>query len=440
MTTYETPARRQMTANQRGCLVGLGLLVFAAVVCVGIPFIALPRAGAAAAIPVIQVPGEIIIKHWKPLGIDLGKDFNLINTMTTLFIADVIVLLIAFVGWRVSNGWRKEVPTSRFQTMLELIAGGLYGFVRNTAGNKNARAIFPLVATIFIFLLFANWMSVIPGIESFGKFHCAHPGTNGYQATKISDNFLGLPLYQLRNTQPLFGGDPVTEEMEHACEEAVHLGAVVSEEEAAAIEATTGEDAPTEPEQLEGGEGEAAATTGDPLLDHRFHITPYFRPAATDLNLTIALALISFFFIQAFGLKEQGLNYLQKFVPVRSLGNLQKKPLGAIDLIVGPLEFISELSKIISLSFRLFGNIFAGGILIAVMLFLVGSGLPIVFYALELIVGLAQALVFAVLTLVFVAQAMEGHHGDEEHHDDVPYHEGHAAGEEELLTSQEYTL
>jgi F-type H+-transporting ATPase subunit a len=98
--------------------------------------------------------------------------------------------------------------------------------------------------------------------------------------------------------------------------------------------------------------------------------------------------------------------------------------MGAIDLIVGPLEFVSELSKIVSLSFRLFGNIFAGGILIAVMLFLVGTGLPIIFYALELIVGLAQALVFAVLTLVFISQAMEGHHGDGEHeeHEAVEAH------------------
>ncbi|NWG18065.1 MAG: F0F1 ATP synthase subunit A [Chloroflexi bacterium] len=382
-----------MTTNQRGCLVGLGLLVFAAVVCVTIPFIALPGANAAAAIPVIQVPGEILVHHWKPLGIDLGEDFNLINTMTSLFLVDIIVLVIAFAGWRVSNGWRKKVPTNRFQTLLELIAGGLYGFVRNTAGNKNARSIFPLVATIFLFLLFANWMSIIPGIESVGKFHCAHPGTNGYPATQVNENFLGVAVYQLRNSQPLFGGDPVDLDMEHACAAATGLG-----EEAA--------------------EGEHAETTGDPLEEHRFHITPFFRPAATDLNLTIALALISFTFIQVYGFKEQGLNYLQKFIPVHSLGNLSKKPLGAIDLIVGPLEFISELSKIVSLSFRLFGNIFAGGILIAVMLFLLGTGLPIVFYALELIVGLAQALVFAVLTLVFVAQAMEGHHGDEEHHEE----------------------
>lgn len=390
-----------MTTNQRGCLVGLGLLIFAAVVCVTIPFIALPGAGAAAAIPVIQVPGEILVYHWKPLGIDLGEDFNLINTMTSLFLVDIIVLVIAVLGWRVSNGWRKKVPTSRFQTLLELIAGGLYGFVRNTAGNKNARSIFPLVATIFLFLLFANWMSIIPGIESVGKFHCAHPGTNGYQATKVSDNFLGVEVYQLRNTQPLFGGDPVNLDMEHACAEATAKGEAVSEE-GAAVE----------------GKGEPAAAAGNPLEEHRFHITPFFRPAATDLNLTIALALISFTFIQIYGFKEQGLNYLQKFIPIRSLGNLRKKPLGAIDLIVGPLEFISELSKIVSLSFRLFGNIFAGGILIAVMLFLLGTGLPIIFYALELIVGLAQALVFAVLTLVFVAQAMEGHHGDEEHHEE----------------------
>jgi F-type H+-transporting ATPase subunit a len=297
--------------------------------------------------------------------------------------------------------------------------------------NRNARSIFPLVASIFVFLLFANWMSVIPGIESVGKFHCAHPGTNGYPATKISDNFLGVPVYQLRNEKPLFGGDPVTTDMEHACAEATGMGEAASEEEAAAIQATTGEHPPTEPQQVAAEGGEIAAT-GDALLDNRYHITPYFRPAATDLNLTIALALISFFFIQFYGFKEQGLNYMQKFIPVHSLGNLRKKPLGAIDLIVGPLEFISELSKIVSLSFRLFGNIFAGGILIAVMLFLVGTGLPVIFYALELIVGLAQALVFAVLTLVFIAQAMEGH--IEEEHDEVPYHEGQAEGEEKLLT------
>ncbi len=381
-----------MTTNQRGLVVLVGLLVFAAVVCVATPFIWLPGSGLAAGIPVIQVPGEILIHHWKPLGIDLGADFNLINTMLALFIADAIVLLIAFWGFFLSsNRWRKEVP-GRFQGMLELIVGGLFGFVKNTAGPKNARSIYPLVATIFFFLLIGNWMSVIPGVESIGLFHCAHPNTNGYQAVQIGDNW-----YRLDNTKALFGGDPVSLAYEEECVAATGLG---EGEHAAA--ATEGE--------------HAADAEADPLQTYRFHITPFVRPAATDLNLTIGLALISFFFIQYYGFKEQGLNYLQKFIPVRSLGNLSKKPLGAIDLIVGPLEFVSELSKIVSLSFRLFGNIFAGGILIAVMLFLVGTGLPVIFYALELIVGLAQALVFAVLTLVFIAQAMEGHHGDEESH------------------------
>lgn len=377
-----------MTTNQRGLVVFAGLLIFAVIVCGWLPFSFLPSNGAAAAIPVIQVPGEVLTHHWKPLGIDLGSDFNLINTMVALLIADAIVLLIAGLGYVFSQRWTKQVP-GRLQGLLELISGGLFGFVKNTAGPKNARSIFPLVATIFFFLLVGNWMSVIPGVESIGLFHCAHPGTSGYQATRLNDTW-----FQLYNDQPLNGGTTVSLAQEEACVEATGL--------------VEGEQRPVT----------ASETTGDPLKDNLFHITPFVRPAATDLNLTIGLALISFFFIQFYGFKEQGLNYLQKFLPIHSLGNLSKKPLGAIDLIVGPLEFVSELSKIVSLSFRLFGNIFAGGILIAVMLFLVGTGLPVIFYALELIVGLAQALVFAVLTLVFISQAMEGHHGDEaeEHH------------------------
>jgi len=103
---------------------------------------------------------------------------------------------------------------------------------------------------------------------------------------------------------------------------------------------------------------------------------------------------------------------------------LSKKPLGAIDFIVGLIEIISEIGKIISLAFRLFGNMFAGGILLIVMAFLVAMIVPSIFIGLEIIITTIQALVFAVLTLVFSAQAMEGHgHGDEEHHEEA--HEAH---------------
>jgi F-type H+-transporting ATPase subunit a len=95
-----------------------------------------------------------------------------------------------------------------------------------------------------------------------------------------------------------------------------------------------------------------------------------------------------------------------------------KRPLGAIDFGVGLFEIISEFAKVISLAFRLFGNIFAGQLLLFIMAFLVAMILPVVFYGLEVIVGFIQALVFAVLTLVFSAQAMVSHHHEEdgEHH------------------------
>ena len=91
--------------------------------------------------------------------------------------------------------------------------------------------------------------------------------------------------------------------------------------------------------------------------------------------------------------------------------------MGAMDFVVGLLEIISELAKIVSFGFRLFGNIFAGQVLLFVMTFLVATLLPAIFYGLELFVGLIQAFVFSMLLLVFSTMAMAGHgHDDEEHH------------------------
>lgn len=150
-------------------------------------------------------------------------------------------------------------------------------------------------------------------------------------------------------------------------------------------------------------------------------ITPYVRGAATDLNLTIGLAILAVIAVQVFGVAAQGPNYFQKFLNLNALGKLGKKPMGFIDFIVGLLEIISELGKIISLAFRLFGSMFAGGILLAAISFLVALMAPVLIYGLEIVITTIQAFVFAVLTIVFSAQAMEGHHGDDDHHD------GHAA-------------
>lgn len=125
---------------------------------------------------------------------------------------------------------------------------------------------------------------------------------------------------------------------------------------------------------------------------------PFMRSPSSDLNFTIALAFVSILSIQAFSIKNLGLiKHLRKYISFKS----------ALGFFVGILEIISEVSKIISFSFRLFGNIFAGEVLLAVSAFLMPLALPIPFLFLELFVGAIQAVVFAGLTAVFMGIAVE---------------------------------
>ncbi|EKD62902.1 MAG: hypothetical protein ACD_52C00024G0012 [uncultured bacterium] len=131
-------------------------------------------------------------------------------------------------------------------------------------------------------------------------------------------------------------------------------------------------------------------------------LIPLFRGPNADLNTTIALALISVVVTQALSIKALGLGgYLKRFFNIKN----------PINLVVGILELISELSKLISFSFRLFGNIFAGEVLLAVMTFLIPVLLPIPFLGLEIFVGFIQALVFTMLTSIFIVVATEHHEG-----------------------------
>lgn len=130
-------------------------------------------------------------------------------------------------------------------------------------------------------------------------------------------------------------------------------------------------------------------------------MAPIFRAATADLNTTIALALISVVLIQYNGIKYLGVGgYGKRFFNVKS----------PIDFFTGILEIVSEFSKIISFSFRLFGNIFAGEVLILVIAFLVPWVASSPFLLLEIFVGLIQALVFAMLTAVFLNLAITKHH------------------------------
>ena len=138
---------------------------------------------------------------------------------------------------------------------------------------------------------------------------------------------------------------------------------------------------------------------------------PFVRVASTDLNMTLSLALIAFIMIQYIGFKALGIGYLTKFF---NFGTLFKSPLGGIDVAVGLLELIGDFAKILSFSFRLLGNIFAGSILLFVMSFLVPI-LPWPFFILEFFVGVIQALVFALLTAIFMNLATVSHHHDDDH-------------------------
>jgi F-type H+-transporting ATPase subunit a len=151
------------------------------------------------------------------------------------------------------------------------------------------------------------------------------------------------------------------------------------------------------------------------LAEGGYILAPFFRGISVDLNFTVALALISVVMIQVVGIRAQGLSYFSKFFNTRTMF---KTPFfGAMDFLVGLLELISELSKILSFAFRLFGNMFAGVVLVAVVASLLGkiSILPAMIMMFELFVGIIQAFVFGMLTMVFMAQATVGHGHEEEH-------------------------
>ena len=144
----------------------------------------------------------------------------------------------------------------------------------------------------------------------------------------------------------------------------------------------------------------------DGILHGKNVFIPILRGPTADLNTTIALALIAMTMVQVYGFKYQGFAYLKKFFDFSS----------PIAFFVGILELVSDISKVISFAFRLFGNIFAGEVLLTVISFLVPVIAPMPFYGLELFVGAIQGLVFMMLATVFMNMATLGHSDHDESH------------------------
>ena len=249
--------------------------------------------------------------HFKPMGV---TQFAITNTLLSAWLTSIVIILFFVLGAR-----KRAMVPGRFQSVVESIFEGVLSFASSVLGPEMARKAFPVVATIFFFVLFNAWIAL----------------------------FL-VPIYQ-----------------------AVGLGS--------------------------GG-----------LWD--FELKAHLiRPAGTDVNMPLALALISFVFVEYWGIRVLGLGYFKKFF---AFGNLLRgRPSGLIDVFVGILELISELVRIVSFTFRLFGNMTAGEILVVMITFLVPFVANIFVFGLELLVGLIQAVIFAGLTLVFLSLAV--HH--EEH-------------------------
>ncbi len=315
--------------------------------------------------PKISLPSETVF--------NLGP-LPVTNTLIVTVIADIILILFAL---RATRKVRKGSPDAEIprgvQNIFELIIDMLYGLTKSVAGSKAAK-LFPWMATIFLFVLFANWTELIPGIESIGKIEPAQTGI-GYPKVALIPGV----LFTVDQSQPIVvnpaGVSPA----------ASSVAAQAEKQQAA-----------------EGGQQPEA-----------FQILPFFRTPTSDINTTLALALITMFMVQVFGVRALGGSYFFKFV---NIPELRRGGLGIMMFIVGFLELISEIARILSFTFRLLGNIFAGGVLLLVMTFIVPFFVPMPFQGLELFVGFIQALVFAMLALVFMNMAMQGHGEEEVHH------------------------
>jgi F-type H+-transporting ATPase subunit a len=165
--------------------------------------------------------------------------------------------------------------------------------------------------------------------------------------------------------------------------------------------------------------GPITSIVAGPEVEGGVGLIPFFRGISVDLNFTFALALIAVIFIQVIGFQSQGFGYLSKFFNTRRMFSVPF--FGAMDFLVGLLELISELSKILSFAFRLFGNMFAGVVLVAVVGTMLNGAIPLftagivpsMLMLFEIFVGVIQAFVFGMLTMVFMAQATVGHGGEE---------------------------
>lgn len=302
--------------------------------------------------PMETIHIEVAAEEIASLG---GLSFT--NSMFVTIIVDVILIMLAVLG----TASMKLVPRG-LQNVMEAIIEALYNLFKGINAEHVGR-VFPIVATIFLFVLVSNLLGLLPGFGSFGPCAPAHAegeeehGSAGLRvALKVPEGINGiLPAL------PLFG-----------------QGSAEAEPKSEYL----------------------FCKPGDELI-------PLFRAPTTDLNNTLALALVAVVLVEYMGFRVLGRAYLRKFF-------IDPRKEGAIMTAVGILELISEIARLPAFMFRLFGNVFAGEVLIIVLIFLLPLFLPVPFYLFEVFVAFIQAFIFAVLTMAFISIAVTSH--SSEHH------------------------
>ena len=312
-----------------------------------------------APVPAIELKAEPFLPG------EVFSGWIITNTMVTTWMAILVLTVLAFFATRRMT----EVPTG-LQNFFEVVIEYFLNLSESVAGPEKARKFLPLVLTIFLFIVTANWMGILPGFGTIGWIESV---------------------------------EVLTEHAEHEADqngEAVHLeeiNAQIFQGEGSLLVMPFGSiDNVTNLEEIEEHGLEEGQTAGI--------LIPFLRSANTDINTTLAIALIAMFTIHFWGFRTLGFfGHAGKYITIKG---------GPIGSFVGLLELISEVARIISFTFRLFGNIFAGEVLLVAMAFLLPLIGIIPFLGLELFVGLIQAFIFAMLTLVFATMATAGH-GDE---------------------------
>lgn len=265
--------------------------------------------------------------------------------ITNSFFMMVVIMALLLIVFTIAARRITTDPQSggRFGSAIEFIVEFLLNLVETIGGKKLGRSILPLVSGLFIFIIFANFSGLLPGVGS---------------------------VYVEKDA-------PANE----AAQAIAYASTTVTDQHAMKMAA-----------------------------DHEGKIqVPIMRPPTADLNMTLAMSTITFIAVQIFGVRAHGAGGRIK--------HMANPP------FIFPIEVVSELSRIISLAARLFGNVFAGEVLLgvaysissAIKISVVGLFFPVMFLGLEVLFGTIQALVFALLTLIYIFLAAAGH-GDEEEH------------------------